>query len=82
MARSSKQDRPPAPVKPDMKAMLKELGPRPPRRRPAMAWDKAVLKLADPYGPWIEKMGAAGYCHKCEKYFGKALTLHKRKCSK
>ncbi len=82
MARSSKQDRPPAPVKPDIKALLNEVGPRPPRRRPAMAWDKAVLKIQEPYDIWINKMKAAGYCHKCEKYFGRALTLHKGGCSK
>ena len=63
---------------------LAALGDKPPRRRPAYAWDgkTAVLEaIIEKELPAFQvRQRKAGYCPKCDLYIGRGQNLHEARC--
>ena len=65
-------------------AALEALGEKPPRRRPAYAWDQdtaALQIIIDRETPAFQaRLRAAGYCLVCNRHIGRGASTHEIKC--
>ena len=66
-------------------AALEVLGEKPPRRRPAYAWDQetaALQVIIDRETPAFQAcLRAAGFCTRCDRYIGRGRNLHEARCT-